>query len=490
MNGLKEIVDNAVSKTSEKNANVVVRTTATDSKVFELGLDIGVPGGHVGAKLLEADRRTYLKRVIHTIPEYPYLILTEEYNPEKIPKSTWNNPLLERRTLEQLLSKLAKKAWDKFASALGYVKKKIDKTVEGVVELGQQAWKGAKNGFHMVVEGGKDLANGAKVRIQQLGDSVKSFLGGLRPHSLLPTSSLELLDDNKRTWTVVTNGLIIEILGENDTPLEKFDDLVDLSLSYTDKQLADAGISSEAEKYLQIFWWNSETSEWEPIPSTCNTAENYVEGKILNAGLYVVGISNTPPHAEILSPQGGATITSGHCSITWTASDDQPVGDLVVDIFFAPADSPDSWSPIATGIPNTGEYQWDVTSLQNGAYIVKIVITDPLGASTEITSDSFVIATVPETTGVIVAPNPVDDEGAVFFYGLPESAIDSRLLIFDAAGRLLFETSLDVSATRFPLAGTWNPVDQNGVPLANGSYIYVLIADGKVIGKGKMVIQR
>jgi len=63
-------------------------------------------------------------------------------------------------------------------------------------------------------------------------------------------------------------------------------------------------------------------------------------------------------------------------------------------------------------------------------------------------------------------------------------------LIFDAAGRLLFETPLDGSARCFPSAGTWNPVDQNGAPLANGPYIYVLVADGKVIGQGKMVIQR
>jgi len=496
MNELEELLDNAVSKTSKTLQNIVIRTTGTDSKVFELDFDIGVPGGHVRAKLLEADRRTYPLRIVHTISQYPYLVLTEEYNPEKIPRSTWNNPLLERRTLGQLMSNLAKKAWDMFAAALGYVKQKIEETVEGVTEIGRKAWKGVKDGFHMVVEGGKDLVNGAKVKVQQLGESVKGFWGGILPHSLPSTLSSATLPNestktsNTSTWVPVTDGLIIEILDESGVPLDKFDDSVDLSLSYSDEQLADAGIPSSAEKYLQIFWWNSETSQWEPVQSTCNAAENYVEGKILNSGLYVVGFSNTPPHAEILSPQGGATITSGHCSITWTTSDDQSAEDLLVDIFFAPADSPDSWSLIATGIPNTGEYQWDVTGLQNGEYMIKIIVTDPLDDSTEVISDPFVIATVPETTGVIITPNPVDSAGAVFLYTLPESTATAKLLIFDAAGRLLFETPLDVSATRFPSAGTWNPVDQNGVPLANGPYIYVLVADGKVIGQGKMVIQR
>jgi len=91
---------------------------------------------------------------------------------------------------------------------------------------------------------------------------------------------------------------------------------------------------------------------------------------------------------------------------------------------------------------------------------------------------------------ISLAPNPVSSDGCVFHFNLPENIAQAKLMIFNVAGRLLFETSLDVSATRFPSSGTWNPVDQNGVPLANGPYIYVLVADGKVIGQGKMVIQR
>jgi len=95
-------------------------------------------------------------------------------------------------------------------------------------------------------------------------------------------------------------------------------------------------------------------------------------------------------------------------------------------------------------------------------------------------------------TGKVVTngPNPVPDTGTAFFYTLPDGASTAKLMIFGVTGRLLFETPLDVDSTRFPSAGTWNPVDQDGVPLANGPYVYVLIADGKVIGQGKMVIQR
>ena len=62
--------------------------------------------------------------------------------------------------------------------------------------------------------------------------------------------------------------------------------------------------------------------------------------------------------------------------------------------------------------------------------------------------------------------------------------------IFSVVGRLLFETSLDVGDSRFPSSGAWNPVDDDGIPLANGPYIYVIISDGRIIGQGKMVVQR
>jgi len=97
---------------------------------------------------------------------------------------------------------------------------------------------------------------------------------------------------------------------------------------------------------------------------------------------------------------------------------------------------------------------------------------------------------IPEGATVNLGPNPIPSGGCVFWFSIPDYSASASLKIFNIAGRLLFETPLDVSSTRFPDAGTWNPVDQDGVPLANGPYVYVLIADGKVIGQGKMVIQR
>lgn len=90
-----------------------------------------------------------------------------------------------------------------------------------------------------------------------------------------------------------------------------------------------------------------------------------------------------------------------------------------------------------------------------------------------------------------IGPNPVPDTGTAFFYSLPVGTSTAKLMVFSAtSGRLLFETSIDVDETRFPATGTWDPVDNDGVKLANGPYLYVLIANGQLISQGKMVIQR
>ena len=87
-------------------------------------------------------------------------------------------------------------------------------------------------------------------------------------------------------------------------------------------------------------------------------------------------------------------------------------------------------------------------------------------------------------------PNPVPSSGTAFFYALPTGIRTATLMLFNVQGLPVFATSLEADSSRYPEAGTWLPVDQDGTPLANGPYVYVLIADGEVLGRGRMVIQR
>lgn len=101
-----------------------------------------------------------------------------------------------------------------------------------------------------------------------------------------------------------------------------------------------------------------------------------------------------------------------------------------------------------------------------------------------------VFAAVGPGAAINHGPNPVPAAGCVFWFNLPGGTQAAKLLIYNVAGRLVAEITVDAAATRYPPTGRWIPVDKNGIPLANGPYVYVLIADGRVIGQGKMVIQR
>jgi hypothetical protein len=91
---------------------------------------------------------------------------------------------------------------------------------------------------------------------------------------------------------------------------------------------------------------------------------------------------------------------------------------------------------------------------------------------------------------IICGPNPVSAAGVTFFYALPVGTTEAQIMIFDIPGRLLFKDWLDPTEERYPASGTWDLISLNGTPLGNGAYTFVLIADGKAVAQGKMVIQR
>jgi hypothetical protein len=96
----------------------------------------------------------------------------------------------------------------------------------------------------------------------------------------------------------------------------------------------------------------------------------------------------------------------------------------------------------------------------------------------------------PIAQGVRNGPNPVGGLGTAFFYTLLPQATAAEILVFGVPGKLLAQLTLDVETSRFPAAGYWIPVDEAGTPLANGPYVYVLLVDGRVAARGKMVVQR
>jgi len=155
-------------------------------------------------------------------------------------------------------------------------------------------------------------------------------------------------------------------------------------------------------------------------------------------------------------------------------------------------------TPIERGALHLYTLDWAELSLGESGAVIQIdtdgngTFDETVRSGVEFDGGGLILPDQPDLTerAIILGPNPVTGDGTAFFYLLPEGTSTAKLMIFSITGRLVFETSLNVDSTRFPNAGTWNPVNQDDAPLANGPYVYVLIADGKVIGKGKMVIQR
>ena len=142
-------------------------------------------------------------------------------------------------------------------------------------------------------------------------------------------------------------------------------------------------------------------------------------------------------------------------------------------------------------------FQWDLLARNREGVTIEIdqdgdgTFEQTITAGGELTGDEIDVPdVVPAAKAVSNGPNPVTSAGTAFFFSLPESTLTAKLMVFTVAGRAVFDVSLDVDSERFPETGRWDPVDQDGIPLANGPYVYVLIADGRVIGQGKMVIQR
>lgn len=90
---------------------------------------------------------------------------------------------------------------------------------------------------------------------------------------------------------------------------------------------------------------------------------------------------NREPLVTLIYPKGGEEL-SGTVAIRWTASD--PDGDpLIIRIEytsdpppFCPTCPPPTWNQIAVGLENTGEYRWDTSSIPDGSYIIKVVVSD------------------------------------------------------------------------------------------------------------------
>jgi hypothetical protein len=110
-----------------------------------------------------------------------------------------------------------------------------------------------------------------------------------------------------------------------------------------------------------------------------------------------VTIDNTPPSVTVGSPNGGEIWVQGTTHpITWTATDNAGVAAGGVDLAFSP-DSGATWTPIVSGLNNTGLYSWTIPPIAfTIATRVRAIVRDVNGNAGQDTSDTpFTLAVAP-----------------------------------------------------------------------------------------------
>ncbi len=192
-----------------------------------------------------------------------------------------------------------------------------------------------------------------------------------------------------------------------------------------------------------------------------------------------IEIINLPPEVEIVRPVAGQVLT-GEAMIEWEAFDpDDDADTLKITLEYEPASGGD-WQAIASEAPNTGKYIWDTSKLERGGkYRIRITAVDPEGASGDATSEEFTVIAL--TRAVVAAPNPTSDL-VTFYYDI---ASDGTLYVYDIAGRLVHSAELSATAN----AHEWN-LHSSGKPVANGVYLYVVIAGEERSEVGRLVVSR
>jgi thermitase len=206
-------------------------------------------------------------------------------------------------------------------------------------------------------------------------------------------------------------------------------------------------------------------------------------------------IDNTPPTAEIASPLEGATI-EGIASISGKASDanfeyynleysqDGTNYPLILS----------SSAPQPSGLLGN----WNIYNL-SGNYVLRLKVKDLAGHFSTSSKNVQILSEISPPPGIStptkVSPNPFNptiQSVTNMSYSLTQN-YPVTLYLFDLSGNLIwqkFYAAGDMGGKAGDNLVTWDGRTLYGESAQNGVYLYKIVAGGKVIGSGKLVLLR
>lgn len=215
---------------------------------------------------------------------------------------------------------------------------------------------------------------------------------------------------------------------------------------------------------------------------------------------------NTTPEAGISLPADGATV-EGRVTIVGTAEDqyfdkyDLEYGEGASPLSFEKIENHPGQESYYVSVEASALGTWETAGL-NGIYTLRLTAYDKAGTSSTASISLNIYNALPPTkeveaqTGMVqtyALPNPFNrasDSGATFNYNLTGN-FNTKIYLFDITGNLIWQKSYQAgenggkSGVNNP---SWTGANLFGERVPNGVYIYQVVADQKVLARGKIII--
>lgn len=213
----------------------------------------------------------------------------------------------------------------------------------------------------------------------------------------------------------------------------------------------------------------------------------------------IVFVDNITPEVGIIDPTDGSTI-EGRITILGTAEDEYFERYLLE---YGEGASPTGFETIKESYNSVEAGPlaiWETAGLQ-GIYTIRLIAYDKAGTSTGESIRVSIKSTPPTKEAepqaglplTFALPNPFDrskTDQIVFSYYL-EGNFDTRIYLFDLSGNLIWQESY-LAGENGGKSGennpTWEGKDLFGGRVPNGVYIYQIVADHRVIARGKVIV--
>ncbi len=207
-------------------------------------------------------------------------------------------------------------------------------------------------------------------------------------------------------------------------------------------------------------YYSTDNSTWNPIATglsntgtyswdttTLSDRQYYIRGVATDSqgatgedieGPFWIDNVASPPTVDILAPLAGAVLAPGNpYDILWSAQDQDPTGSISSIDIYVSYDGGATWSPIATGLSNTGAYTWNVPDGYANNVYIRVVATDNDGMQGD------------DTEG------PMKISAKLFFQVQDSDVAGFKNLSFEPLEDTQKEISADIPAPGEVLLGKW-----------------------------------